>query len=122
MTLNSWMMLGFFAGLLLAASLHLLSAIGHFPKEVRTPEIGTGAGPAILHGTILLVVLAVVTGAWLVWQAVPWYATILGGGIAVLIAPLILPSFSDRFVDGRRGLIVFAALTLVALGCMWLVR
>ncbi len=121
MTLNSWTMLGLCAGLLLAASLHLLSASGHFPKEVRTPEIGIGIGPILLHGTIVLVLLAVAVGTWLVWQAVPWYALILGGGIAVLIAPLILPCFSDRFVDGRPALIAFAALAYLALGCIWLV-
>lgn len=114
-------MLVLFAGLLLAVTLYFLAAIGHFPKEIRTAEIGTGAGPYILYCTIVLLVLAVGAGALLVWKSVPWYAAILGGGAAVLIAPLILPNFSDRFVDGRPALITFTALAYVVLGGIWLI-
>jgi hypothetical protein len=114
-------MLALFAGLLLAVSLHFLSAIGHFPKASRTPEIGTGAGPVILYGTIALLLPAVAYGAWLIWRSAPWYAVVLGGGAAVLFAPLILQNFSDRFVDGRPALIVFAVLACLALLGMWLI-
>jgi hypothetical protein len=114
-------MLALFAGLLLAASLYFLSAIGHFPRQSRTPEIGAGAGPVILYGTIALLLPVVLAGAWLIWNSVPWYAAILGGGAAVLFAPLILPNFSDRFVDGRPAVIVFAGLSCLALAGMWLI-
>lgn len=122
MLLNHWIVLACFSGLVLAASLHLLAASGHFPRQVRTDEIGKGAGPVILHGTIVAVVIAVAIGLALILQAVPWYAAILGGGLAALSAPLVLPKFSDRFVDGIPALLVFALCTLLALGAMWLLR
>lgn len=122
MTLNSWLQLAAFAALLFAASLHLLAAIGHFPKQVRTDEIGKGAGPFILHSTIAIVLLAAFSGIALIFQSVPWYAAIISGGLAALAAPLMLPNFSDEFVDGIRALLVFALCTLLALGGMWLLR
>lgn len=121
-TLHNGLQLACFAALVFAASLHLLSAIGHFPKQVRTNEIGKGAGPLILYGTILVVLLAAAAAIGLIMQAVPWYAAIISGGLAALSAPLMLPNFSDSFVDGRRALLVFALCTLLALGGMWLLR
>jgi hypothetical protein len=121
-TLHNWLQLACFAALVLAASLHLLAAIGHFPKEVRTDQIGKGAGPFLLHGTILAVLLAAAAGIGLIVKTVPWYAAILSGGLAALSAPLMLPNFSDDFVDGRGALLVFALCTLLALGGMWLLR
>lgn len=122
MTLIGWVTLALFAALVLAVSLYFLSAIGHFPKAVRTEEIGTGAGPLILYGTIILLVPAVAAGLWLAWNSMPWYAVVIGGGIAILIAPPFLPNFSDRFVDGRPALIVFTVLAYAALAGMCLVR
>lgn len=122
MTLNNWLLLACFGAVVMAASLQLLAASGHFPKRVRTEEIGKGAGPLILYGSMLAALLAAAASLWLILQAVPWYAVVIGGGIAALSAPLVLPNFSDEFVDGRSGLLVFSATACFALGCMWLAR
>ena len=43
------------------------------------------------------------------WRLIPWYAAVIGGGFAILVAPLVLQQFPDRFVDGRASLLSFAA-------------
>jgi hypothetical protein len=54
---------------------------------------------------------------------IPWYAAVIGGGAAILLAPLALQVFPDRIVDGKIALIGFAAAAavLAALLC-WLTR
>ncbi|HEY6860178.1 MAG TPA: hypothetical protein VI358_10385 [Pseudolabrys sp.] len=39
---------------------------------------------------------------------IPWYAAVIGGGLAILAAPLVLQQFTDTFVDGRASLLSFA--------------
>jgi len=56
----------------------------------------------------------VFVGIFFVHFSVPWYAAIIGGGAMVLIAPLLLQLFSDRFVDGRISLLAFS----FAAGCL----
>jgi hypothetical protein len=52
---------------------------------------------------------------------IPWYAAVIGGGLAILAAPLVLQNFTDRFVDGRGSLMSFAgAGGLLALLLIWL--
>ena len=104
--------LAFFAMLMLAVSLHVLAASGHFPRETRLPRLATGAGPAVLWLSIVVVIAAVVSGIAASWRVIPWYGAVIGGGIGILIAPLVLQLFPDRFVDGRRGLISFAGAAL----------
>ena len=48
----------------------------------------------------------------------PWPHVVLGAGAMLLVAPLLLPRFSDAFVDGPAGLlapVAFAALATLAL-------
>jgi hypothetical protein len=100
--------LAIFMALLLALALHGLSVSGHFPREHRAPALASGLGRAILYGAIAvaLVCLAVaIVGAWLL---IPWYAAVIGGGLAILCAPLVLQRFPDRFVNGYGALLVFA--------------
>jgi hypothetical protein len=54
---------------------------------------------------------------------IPWYAAVIGGGGGILVAPIVLQWFPDRFVDGKRGLLSFAALAaLLAFVLLWLTR
>lgn len=97
--------------LLLAASLHGLSALGHFPRATRREALSHGAGALLLGGSILVVVASVTVAVVAAWLLMPWYAAIIAGGIAILIAPLVLQCFSDAFVDGPGALLAFAAAT-----------
>jgi hypothetical protein len=95
--------------LILACTLYGLAASGHFPAQHRLPALKSGAGGAILYGTIAITLAAVVAGIVAAWQALPWPALIIGGGAMLLAAPLLLRLFPDRFVDGRAALVTFAA-------------
>ena len=99
--------------LLFTASLYGLAALGHFPRATRQPALLEGSGPLVLWGSIAAVAASVAVAVVAAWQTIPWYAAIIGGGAAILIAPLALQYFSDRFVDGRRALLLFAGATLV---------
>lgn len=106
--LNAWISLVLFTALLLALALHALAASGHFPREHRAPTLTTGNGPLVLFGSIAVVALCLLAGIAAVGWLIPWPAAVIGGGVAILSAPLVLQRFPDRFVDGRSALQVFA--------------
>src|SRR3979490_220086 len=82
--------LAIFMALLLALALHGLSASGHFPREHRAPALSSGLGRAILYGSIAAALICLVVAIVGAWRSIPWYAAIIGGGLAILCAPLVL--------------------------------
>ena len=102
-----------FMALVLVLSLYGLAVAGHFPVEHRAANLCTTGGAAILWGTIALAAVLSVATLFIAWQRLPMYAAIIGGGIALLAAPLLLQSLPDSFVNGRRGLLSFAGLALL---------
>ena len=123
MPLASIVPLIIFAALMLLTSLQALSASGHFPKASRLPALAQGSGPMVLWTSIVVTAGSVVAGIAAAWMLVPWYAAVIGGGAAILLAPLALQVFPDRVVDGKIALIglATAAAVLAALLC-WLAR
>ncbi len=117
-----WFVTLLFAAVLLLASLHLLSAIGQFPKEERAPVISTSLGTLTLYLSIIHILIAVAASIWLAAGSLPWYVAVLAGGTAVLIAPLVLQRFSDGFVDGFGSLTFFPAGALAAAAALWFIR
>jgi hypothetical protein len=57
--------------------------------------------------------LCLLAGLAAAWHLIPWYAAVIGGCAAALMAPLILRWFPDHFVDGGSSLLSFAAAALV---------
>jgi hypothetical protein len=107
-------------GLILAAALQGLAASGHFPYRPNGTAFASTFGGVILFGSIALVLLALVGGIMAALRFVPWSAAIIGGGVALLAAPLVLRWFPDRFVDGRGAPLVFAGIgAALALLLMW---
>jgi hypothetical protein len=49
----------------------------------------------------------------------PWHLAVIGGGAALLFAPLLLQPLPDSFVDGRRGLLAFSAAAVSLAALMW---
>ena len=96
--------------LLLDLSLMGLAASGHFP---RTQESRDRIPPIDLYGSMAVGLLALIVGLAAAYKAIPWYAAVIGGGVSVLAAPLLLQKFSDKFVDGRIALMVFSAIAVV---------
>jgi len=123
MSLASIVPLVVFVALMSLVALQTLSASGHFPKASRLPALAQGSGPVVLWTSIIVTACSVVAGITAAWMLVPWYAAVIGGGAAILLAPLVLQVFPDRIVDGKPALIGFAtaAAVLAALLC-WLAR
>ena len=67
----------------------------------------------VLWTSIIATAISVVAGIGTAWTQIPWYAAVIGGGTAVLLAPLALQVLPDRIVDGRSALIGFAAAAVV---------
>ncbi|HZQ12119.1 MAG TPA: hypothetical protein VFB31_04850 [Pseudolabrys sp.] len=121
MPLASIITLAAFVALMLAASLEALSASGHFPKASRLPATAQGCGPAILWASMIATAASVIAALVAIWGVVPWYAAVIGGGGAILVAPLVLQNFPDHIVDGRAALIGFAAAAIgLAVLLYWL--
>ncbi len=112
MTLPPLADLAVFMGLVLVLSLYGLTVSGHFPAEHRAEALRSGIGALLLWGTLALslalIAIAVLFAAW----RLPVYASVIGGGAMLLIAPLLLQPFPDTFVNGRSGLVAFATLGL----------
>ena len=109
MSSQHWLPLALFMMLIAAVSLHGLAASGQFPREYRSAAFQSTAGGVILFGTIALVVASLFLGIFFASRAIPWYAAVIGGGIPLLFAPLILRPLPDWFVNGRAALLVFSA-------------
>jgi hypothetical protein len=113
--------LALFAALMLAASLYGLAVSGHFPRRQKGTAFASAFGAMILFGSVALMIAALAGGILGALHFVPWYAAIIGGGLALLFAPLVLRGFSDRFVDGRGAPLAFAAIGAgLALLLIWL--
>jgi hypothetical protein len=111
-----------FVALVLAAALQGLASSGHFPREHAQAALASSLGRLILFGSMALVALCLVAGIAAALRYLPWYAAIIGGGLSLLAAPLVLRWFPDRFVDGRSALVAFAAAAAAAaLLLLWLV-
>jgi len=109
-----------FTALLLVFSLHTLAASGQFPREHRAPALASGVGGIVLYGTIAVAITSLVVALLAAWRLIPWYAAVIGGGLAILVAPLVLQQFPDRFVDGRASLLSFAAAGALLALLIWL--
>ena len=116
-----WKSLALLMGSVLVVALYGLTASGHFPFEHRPAKLREGLGAVVLWGTMIVTGLGAVAALVLGWRSLPWYVVVLGGGAALLFAPLILQPLPDSVVNGRRGLLLFAMGAVVLTGMLWLV-
>lgn len=112
MELPGWMELSVFSALILTASVFVVVSSGHFPARDRTVALKTISGSMLIWCSIFILLLSTILGLYVGYRLVPWYAAIIGGGLMVLIAPLIAQSLSDAFVDGKSALVVLIAIAL----------
>ena len=119
MTLVTSIDLALFTTTILAAALYGLTASGHFPAAIRSPTMRSPTGIALLWLTALLTIAACALAARFAWVRLPLPAAVISGGLAMLFAPLALQSLSDRFVDGRCALVVFAAIAGALAATAW---
>lgn len=90
-------------------ALYGLSVSGQFPAERRKDALTAGGGPFVLWTTLVLAAATAVLAVTIAAISLPWFASIIGGGAMLLIAPLALRPFPDRIVDGRASLVLFTA-------------
>lgn len=123
MSPHAWLVLPPYMLLLLAVSLLGLAASGHFPAEHRTPALSSASGRAMLYGSIACGAGCLAAGAVYAWSPVPLYALVIGGGAAILFAPLVLQRLPDRFVDGYGALTAFSGVAVLStLAIIWTAR
>jgi hypothetical protein len=99
--------------LVLAATIQGLAASGHFPLRDDGAK-SSRSGHVILLGSTGVTLLALVAGSVAALRLTSWSAAIIAGGLSLLFAPLVLRAFPDRFVDGARAPVSFAAATVAA--------
>lgn len=110
MQLGTWLELATFAATVLTCALYGLAASGHFPAEHRARTLRNAPGGIVLWGTLVMTVLVAVLTARFAWARLPWHGAVIAGGAMLLVAPLVLQRFSDRFVDGWAALLMFSGL------------
>lgn len=115
-----WPALAVFIALVLSVSLYGLTASGHFPSEHRGETLRSANGAAVLWVTMLICAAAATYAVLFASRTLPWYVAVIGGGGALLIAPLLLQPLPDAFVNGRRGLVTFALAAAMLTGLAWL--
>lgn len=115
----NWLSLVLFVALVLSVSLYGLTASGHFPRAHAHERSHPDPGAAILWGSMAVVLAATVYALAYAAQSLPWQVAVIAGGGALLIAPLLLQPLPDSFVDGRRGLITFAAASACLAAVAW---
>ena len=108
-----WFAAALFAGQILTTSLFALALSGHFPHQFRADGLQGVAGSAIMAATTIVSVTAIATALFASWRSVPWYMMVIGGGAAILFAPLVLAACPDRFVNGRGALLAFSGASLL---------
>jgi hypothetical protein len=101
-------------------ALYGLTVSGHFPAELRAPALKNVLGTTTIWATLVAVALAAIIAITGAVRALPWPASIIGGGAMLLFAPLLLRLFPDRFVNGHLALLAFAGGALLAALAFWI--
>ncbi len=109
MSVEMWVILVLFMALVCACSLCGLAASGHCPLERHAAGAGA-TNTAVLCGSIAVAVVCGAVGFAVAIGSLPWPAVVIGAGLALLAAPLLLRALPDNIVDGKVALGGFAVL------------
>ncbi len=115
-----WLELALFMVTIALAALYGLAISGHFPAEFRADDLKTRSGVLVMWMTLAVVGVSTLLALGIAIRILPWFAIVIGGGGMLLMAPLILRPFPDRFVNGRSALVAFAGGALAATIALWL--
>jgi hypothetical protein len=91
--------------------MYVLAVSGHFPREHRSSAWRARGGAFLIWSSMAITAVAALFGVVIALRILPWYAAVIGGGAAILAAPLLLQAFPDRIVDGRQGLFALTVLS-----------
>jgi hypothetical protein len=108
----NWAALVLFSVLVLTIALFGLSLSGHFPMQAQKLGRKDWGTRAVVASCVVVVALATAKTFGIALYHLPAPMAIIGGGAALLAAPLALQRFPDTFVDGLRGIVVLATISL----------
>lgn len=106
------------AAFIAAATIITLGAIllaGHFPVERLPQPLRSGSSRGLVWLNLLLLAGLLFVALAIAVQRMPWPAAVIGGGLAVLFAPLLFQVLPARWRDGRTGLLGQALLSAALL-------
>jgi hypothetical protein len=104
----------------LALAIYGLALSGHFPAAHRLQAFRAGAGLLLLRASIVAAVVLGSATLGLGLAGLAWTHVVIAAGAMLLVAPLLLPRFSDAVVDGPAGLLApLAVAGLATLGLAW---
>ena len=78
-----------FAVVTLVTMVGVVVLSGHFPRRARQTSMSGAASEAVLYGLGLVTIAAAFGSVHLAVSALPWYAAIIIGGLAIVTAPLV---------------------------------
>ncbi len=88
-----------------------LELSGFFPSEARPPALRGAAGTALIAALGVSSALLFAAGLWVGVTALPWTVLVIGGGLALLLAPMGFELVPRRFWDSAAGVVAMALLT-----------
>ncbi len=119
MTLWFFTTLSLFMAAIAFLALYGLTVSAHFPFEIRAAELQTGIGALTMWTTVVTSAVAAVIVGGVAPRVLPWTSIIIGGGVVLLAAPLLVRAFPDRFVDRLAGVITFAVGAMLTALMLW---
>ena len=105
-----WPGLGVFSLEVFVVALLVLCLCGHFPATQRQPEFNAPFGRLLLAASVVSRAASGICAVVFALRRLPISWAVIAAGLTLLAAPLFLQRLSDRFVDGRLGLVVLGTL------------
>lgn len=87
---------------------------GHFPRRVRQTSMPGAASEATLYCLGLTTVAAAFGAVHLAVGALPWYAAIIIGGLAIVTAPLVEQRLPVGLRVTTKGIALLSLLEIAA--------
>lgn len=103
-----------FAVAAMVAMVGVVVLSGHFPRRARQTSMPGAASEAILYVLGLTTAAAAFGAVHLAVGALPWYAAIIIGGLAIVTAPLVEQRLPVGLRVTMKGVALLSLLEIVA--------
>ena len=87
---------------------------GHFPRRARQAPISGAASEVALYGLVLSTLAAIAGAVLLAVGALPWYAAIIIGGLAIVSGPLVEQRLPLSLRVSTKGIVLLMLLEFAA--------
>lgn len=103
-----------FAAATLLSMVGVVVLSGHFPRRARQAPLSGTASEAALYGLVLSTLAVIAGAALLAVGALPWYAAIIIGGLAIVSGPLVEQRLPLSLRVSTKGIVLLILLELAA--------